>query len=68
MAGRKSTAAPGKAGFKWSKEFDSTDVVCGWLHEVLESLVPAGSTAQVSHAQLTAKLSAFLEGRGTERA
>jgi hypothetical protein len=58
----------GESRFQWSREFGSTEVVCGWLIEVLEELLPSGSSNTVSHAELTAKLCALLDGRGTERA
>lgn len=68
------SATQGKAArkaepsFKWSKEFGDTEVVSSWLSEVLEDLLPVGSSKQVSHAHLTQHFSSFLEGRGTERA
>lgn len=55
-------------GFKWSREFGSTETVCGWISDVLAALVPATSSRKISQPELAAKLSEFLEGRGTERA
>lgn len=57
-----------ESSFKWSHEFGKTEVVSSWLNEVLENLLPLGSSHQVSHAQLTQRFCSFLEGRGSDRA
>ena len=64
-----SRAAPKvESSFKWSQEFGKTEVVSSWLDQVLEDLLPFGSSHQVSHAQLTQRFCSFLDGRGSDRA